>query len=266
VAQFLLTSQAKETDMRFLVTVVTCLALAAWADARAQAQGPVREGLRRTGEVAAQGVRGAAQGTAAVARGVGQAAVDVGQAAANTVRGTARVTGNALGITPSIPYEARIDQSRNARWRFSRQNGEWWYYTPQNNWMYHRNGQWLSYEPNTFTPLNQGQFNQQQMAQGQAQIQGQAQLAPGQQYSAGFRGAAQAPTNQHAQPAAQPQGHQAANPQATQPQGQQGVQPQSGEAPAPAASTVPADASGEQGQSPPSPKEGRNEPNTGGTY
>jgi hypothetical protein len=99
------------------------------------------------------------------------------------VRGAARVTGAALGVTPNTPIQAQggagIDNGREARWRFARHNGEWWYYTPQNNWMYHRNGQWNAFTANNFQPLNQNAMGQAQIAQGQAPIQAQAQLPQG---------------------------------------------------------------------------------------
>ncbi|HMO85358.1 MAG TPA: hypothetical protein PKC18_10610, partial [Lacipirellulaceae bacterium] len=46
---------------------------------------------------------------------------------------------------------AGADADRNARWRFKQHNGEWWYWTPQNQWMYHRGGQWQNYDANNFT-------------------------------------------------------------------------------------------------------------------
>jgi hypothetical protein len=39
----------------------------------------------------------------------------------------------------------------NARWRFRQHNGEWWYWTPRNTWMYHRNGNWVAYDQATYT-------------------------------------------------------------------------------------------------------------------
>jgi hypothetical protein len=181
--------------MRLLLAGAACVAFSVAAVHESAAQGPIREGLRRTGEIAVEGTRGAAQGAANVARGVGQATAGAvgrtGQAAGNIVGGTAQaLRGGVDRLTPNVPMQAQagsnlagVNQSRNARWRFARQNGEWWYYTPQNTWMYHRNGQWQQFSQDTFTPLNQGQqFNQgQQYAQGQPQPQGQ-------QYSSGYRG------------------------------------------------------------------------------
>jgi hypothetical protein len=40
---------------------------------------------------------------------------------------------------------------RNAQWRFRQHNGEWWYWTPQNAWMYHRDGQWHDFDQATYT-------------------------------------------------------------------------------------------------------------------
>jgi hypothetical protein len=118
--------------MRSTIKIAALAAIGIGAADLASAQGPIREGLRRTGEAAANVTRGVAQGTANVARGVGEVAV-----------GTARATGDAL--TPNTPFQARAganlsaaDQSRDARWRFARHNNEWWYYNPQNQWMYHR--------------------------------------------------------------------------------------------------------------------------------
>ena len=47
---------------------------------------------------------------------------------------------------------ARQDTRANAaadaeRWRITRHNNQWWYYTPQNTWMYHRNKTWNAYDP-----------------------------------------------------------------------------------------------------------------------
>ena len=34
-------------------------------------------------------------------------------------------------------------------------NGQWWYYTPQNQWMYYNNNSWANYDPNSYiTPAN----------------------------------------------------------------------------------------------------------------
>jgi hypothetical protein len=174
--------------MRFSIRAAAFAAIGVGAVNLAAAQGPIREGVRRTGEAAANVTRGVVEGTANAARGVAEGTANVargvGEVAAGTVRGTGRVVGNALGITPNTPIQARagsnlsaIDESREARWRFARHNGEWWYYTPQNEWMYHRDGDWQRFSQDSFQPLNQGQ----QFAQDQP-------LDQGQQYSSGYRG------------------------------------------------------------------------------
>lgn len=172
--------------MRFLVTAAACAALGVCASDFARAQGPVREGLRRTGEIAVEGTRRVVEGTGQIARGVGEAS-------AGTVRRTGEIAGNTLGVTPNTPIQAQgganlaaIDQSRDARWRFNRHNGEWWYYTPQNTWMYHREGRWNEFAQDSFTPMNEGQLNQ-------------GPMMAGQQYSTGYRGLDQAQFNQNQQ-------------------------------------------------------------------
>ncbi len=169
--------------MRFSIRAAAFAAIGLGAVNLAAAQGPIREGIRRTGEAAVNVTRGVVEGTADVARGLGGAAVD-------TVRGTGQVAGNALGITPNTPIQARAganlsagDQGREARWRFARHNGEWWYYSPQNEWMYHRGDNWQRFSQDSFQPMDQGQqFNEgQQFAQDQP-------LDQSQQYSSGYRG------------------------------------------------------------------------------
>ena len=160
--------------MRSSIRIAAMAAVVVGAANLAMGQGPIREGLRSAGEATANVARGVAQGTANVARGVGDAAV-----------GTVRATGDAIGLTPATPYQARggdgFDTSRDARWRFSRHNGEWWYYNDNDQWMYHRDGEWQQFSQDNYQPLNQNQ----QFAQGQ-------QLAQGQQFhgqhTAGFRG------------------------------------------------------------------------------
>jgi hypothetical protein len=109
-----------------LTTALGCAAIVLSLAQTADAQGPVRRALRGAGEVAAEGAR-------ATARGIGIAAD---------------------AVTPGIPIEARAGGpiDRNARWRMTRHNGDWWYYTPENTWMYQRDGQWNTYAVDTFTP------------------------------------------------------------------------------------------------------------------
>jgi hypothetical protein len=166
-----------------------CLALgvASVADV-ASAQGPVRRGLRAAGEATIEGTRrvvegganivgGVAQGTANVASGVAEGTANVAggvaQGAADVTRGVVGGTARGLAagvdaLTPGTPYQARLganisaaDAARDARWRFARHNGEWWYYSPENNWMYHRDGEWNTFAQESFQPNDQfaGQYS-----------------------------------------------------------------------------------------------------------
>ena len=38
-----------------------------------------------------------------------------------------------------------VDPTADNAWRYKHQNGEWWYYTPDEKWLVHRNGQWVSF-------------------------------------------------------------------------------------------------------------------------
>lgn len=142
--------------MRRLLTTTALLGIGVACASHATAQGPVREGLRRTGEIAAEG-------TARVIQGTGQAARAVGQGALNAAGATAQGVRQGVGaVTPALPLQARGDanlsaaeQRRDARWRFARHNGEWWYYSPENRWMYHRNGDWNEFAEDRFQPLPQ---------------------------------------------------------------------------------------------------------------
>jgi hypothetical protein len=163
----------------------------------AVAQGPVRQGLRRTGEIAVQGTQRVVEGAGQVVQGAGQATVGVAQGAADVTRGvvggaadvtrgvvqgTARGIGAGIdAITPGLPLQARAgatlsaaDQARDARWRFNRHNGEWWYYSPENAWMYHRDGQWNRFAQESFqpNPAFAGQY-----ASGYRGVEGDAQYA-----------------------------------------------------------------------------------------
>jgi hypothetical protein len=164
------------------------LALTAAALNTATADGPVRQGLRRTGEVAVEGTRRVVEGTGQAVARTGELAADAtiraGQATRNVVGGTI----NAL--TPGTPIQARAganlvaDQDRDARWRFARHNNEWWYYTPRGQWMYHRDGDWNRFSEDSFQPLNSDQ-NLQPMADNQQFAQNEQFSG---QHSAGYRG------------------------------------------------------------------------------
>jgi hypothetical protein len=151
--------------MKALITVVVGGALVAGGvGASAQA---VREGLRRTGDAVVQGADRAVQGAGQITRRAGEAAVGTAQGAGQAVRGAAGAAAGTVRsginrLTPAIPQQARADanlqagnQGRDARWRFQRHNGEWWYYSPENNWMYHREGDWQPFAAESYT-LPQG--------------------------------------------------------------------------------------------------------------
>jgi hypothetical protein len=174
--------------------IAASLAALTLTPAWALAQGPIREGLRATGEAAAQGTRAVVQGTGRVLEGTADATRNVVGGAANATRnvigGTVDATGRVIGgaadatravvggtarglargvdaLTPDLPLQARIganlseaDRARDARWRFAQHNGEWWYYGPENAWMYHRDGRWNQFEQDTFAanPAFQGEY------------------------------------------------------------------------------------------------------------
>lgn len=46
---------------------------------------------------------------------------------------------------------ARAATDPNA-WRMSRNNNQWWYYTPRNSWMYYDNNNWSAYDAKTYLP------------------------------------------------------------------------------------------------------------------
>src|SRR5688500_2464754 len=109
--------------MRFTFATASCIAMSLSLAQLADAQGPVRRALRETGGAAEAGVRGAARARAGAARATAQG-----------------VRAGVDAVTPDRPIEARTggDIDRNARGRFQQHNGDWWYYTPDNVWMYRR--------------------------------------------------------------------------------------------------------------------------------
>lgn len=149
--------------MRRLLTIMAVLGIGAAASNAALAQAPIRDGLRRTGEIAAGGTQRVLQGTGQVLQGAAQVTRDVGAATLNAAGTTARgVRQGVDAVTPGLPLQARADanlalaeQRRDARWRFAHHNNEWWYYSPDNRWMYHRNGQWNEFAEDRFQPLPQ---------------------------------------------------------------------------------------------------------------
>lgn len=185
------------------------LAALALTPAWAVGQGPIRQGLRATGEAAARGTRAVAQGTGRVLQGTADAtrnvvggAVDatgrvVGGAANATravVGGTARgVAAGVDAVTPDLPLQARAganlseaDRARDARWRFAQHNGEWWYYGADNQWQYHRDGNWTRFDQETFAanPNFSGEYaTGYRGMEGDAQPHAQGQYNSGQAYT-----------------------------------------------------------------------------------
>jgi hypothetical protein len=188
--------------------IAASLAALTLAPAWAFAQGPIREGLRATGEAAAQGTRAVVQGTGRVLQGTAEATRNV---IGGTVDATGRVIGGAAdatravvggtargvaagvdALTPDLPLQARAganlseaDRARDARWRFAQHNGEWWYYSPENQWMYHRDGNWNQFEQNTFAAnpaFSGGYATGYRGPEGEAAIQGDAQFQGQDQY------------------------------------------------------------------------------------
>jgi hypothetical protein len=92
---------------------------------------------------------------------------------------------------------ATAANDRGAQWRFRQHNGEWWYWTPQNTWMIHRNGNWIAYNPATYT-VPQSFSVQQSYSQGYVQpgyvqpgysnriYRGDGQYYSGRRYNSGY--------------------------------------------------------------------------------
>ena len=147
--------------MRRLLTTAALVGISAASVGVTTAQGPVRDGLRRTGEIAVDGTQRVIQGTGQVIEGTGQAVRNVGDATLDAAGATARgVRQGVDAVTPGLPLQARADarlapaeQRRDAQWRFARHNNEWWYYSPESRWMYHRNGDWNEFAEDRFEPL-----------------------------------------------------------------------------------------------------------------
>jgi hypothetical protein len=71
-------------------------------------------------------------------------------------------TRNEVGGNPSIPQtsaagaNAGVSGNANAgvaanqsgdRWRYRWHNGAWWYWTPENRWVYRNGNEWINYQP-----------------------------------------------------------------------------------------------------------------------
>ncbi len=54
------------------------------------------------------------------------------------------------GPIPAVPNNANAGVAGNPsgdRWRYQLRNGTWWYWTPENRWVYRNGNQWVNYEP-----------------------------------------------------------------------------------------------------------------------
>jgi plastocyanin len=86
-----------------------------------------------------------------------------GQVVDPDVRGPARRAAGAAGEALGAPgVENRIERRQERRgaplagadrWRMRYYNGEWWYYTPQNSWVYYRDNRWSPYDRGTFRAI-----------------------------------------------------------------------------------------------------------------
>jgi len=72
-----------------------------------------------------------------------------------------RGLGGISAVVPPIPQQARAgnDGPYDARWRFTQRNGQWWYYSPQNQWMVRQNNEWQNYD-DLYQPLAGGNVDQ----------------------------------------------------------------------------------------------------------
>lgn len=103
-------------------------------------------------------------------------------------RGTRNLNRAIGGIVPQIPQQARAGNSGpyDARWRFTQRNGQWWYYSPQNQWMVRQNDQWQNYN-DTNQPLAGGNLDQSAYSSGyRGEMNDQGQYPNPQPYQDGY--------------------------------------------------------------------------------
>ena len=107
--------------MKLFFVGISCVAIGVGVANSVTAQGPVREGLRRTGEIAVDGTRRVAEGAGAVVRGAGEAAVDVSRGAGRAAAGLARGAGRtAVGVAEGAADAGRAVVGGTARRRRGR--------------------------------------------------------------------------------------------------------------------------------------------------
>jgi hypothetical protein len=61
-----------------------------------------------------------------------------------------KAAANAAGDQKAVAKQQGNSNATEARWRYRRHNGRWWYYTPANNWMVFQNNAWAPYKPGMF--------------------------------------------------------------------------------------------------------------------
>jgi hypothetical protein len=61
-----------------------------------------------------------------------------------------------VGTDPGVPSNANVAVAASPsgdQWRYRWHNGNWWYWTPENRWVYRNGNGWTNYEPAiTFAP------------------------------------------------------------------------------------------------------------------
>lgn len=59
-------------------------------------------------------------------------------------------------ITAEEAERRRMEEDRNASWRFVRHADRWWYWTPQGHWMIYDGSKWVRYEEGAVVPHSAG--------------------------------------------------------------------------------------------------------------
>ena len=72
----------------------------------------------------------------------------------------AGIGGNAAAVQADSRVAANIaGDNRPDQWRYRYQGGHWWYWTPQNHWMWDNNGQWMDYQPSGSYTTGYGSYD-----------------------------------------------------------------------------------------------------------
>jgi hypothetical protein len=121
----------------FLTTASAILAMSAGTSMAREGEG---------GGGGARGAEGARAGGEGVHVGVGNTEVHVGPNTGVHVetRGGARVAPSAIPHEGDRSAFERSGRGRDS-WRYRYDNGAWWYWLPNNRWMYYDNGAWQDY-------------------------------------------------------------------------------------------------------------------------